>query len=86
MISGTCYNKRMTRAALHHLIDELPDTDVAHVAALVEAARNHDRLVVQSLLAEEVVAEDDEIAALDELDRNEPTIPLEDLERRYGFL
>lgn len=73
----------MDRNALHQLIDDLPETEVGHVAALVEAVCNHDRVAVQSLLAEEVALDEDEAAALADLDRAE-TIPLEDLERRYG--
>lgn len=73
----------MDRNALHHLIDDLPETEVGHVAALVEAVRNHDRVAVQSLLAEEVALDEDEASALVDIDRGE-TISLEDMERRYG--
>lgn len=73
----------MDRTALHHLIDDLPEDEVGRVAALVEAARNHDRVAVQSLLAEEVSSEQDEADALAGLDRKD-SIPFEDLERRYG--
>lgn len=44
----------MDRNALHHLVDELPEAEVGHVAALIEAARNHDRAAIQSLLADDV--------------------------------
>lgn len=74
----------MDRTGLHHLVDELPEAEIEHIAALVEAARNHDRVAVQSLLAEEVGVADDEAAALAEVDRNGETTSLEDIERRYG--
>ena len=69
---------------MHQLIDEIPETEVEHLAALVEAARKRDRLAVQTLLAEEVPAENDELRALAEIDRSEPTISIEEIERRHG--
>ncbi|MBC5816138.1 MAG: hypothetical protein GIW97_06310 [Candidatus Eremiobacteraeota bacterium] len=74
----------MDRTALHHLIDQLPETEVGHIAALVAAASNHDRVTVQTLLAEEVPIEQDEADALAEVDRKGETISLEDLERRQA--
>jgi hypothetical protein len=57
----------MTRATLHQLVDQLPETQVDEFATLYEAYRTHDRLLVQCLLAPEVEPAVDEIAALAEV-------------------
>lgn len=49
----------MTRATVHQMLDELPDTELDDVATLLDAYR-HDRVLVQSLLAPEVSPEPDE--------------------------
>ncbi len=74
----------MDRATLHQIIDELPEADLDQAATLVVAFRAHDRVALQSLLAEEAEPEPDELAATVEGDRDEPTVSLEDLERKYG--
>jgi predicted transcriptional regulator len=56
----------MTRASLHHLIDQIPETEIDRVARLVEAVKMNDRLAIQLALAPEEPAEPDEIAALEE--------------------
>ncbi|HZZ01266.1 MAG TPA: hypothetical protein VFE36_17015 [Candidatus Baltobacteraceae bacterium] len=66
----------MDRAELHHLVDELPEGEVGHIAALVSAARLHDRVAIQTLLAEEVAVEQDEADALADVDRSGETISL----------
>lgn len=74
----------MDRNALHHLIDDLPETEVGHVAALVEAVRNHDRVAVPvAARPASRTLDEDEATALTDLDSGE-TIPQKDMERRYG--
>jgi hypothetical protein len=73
----------MTREALHRLIDQLPDSELGPTAALFEAARSHDRALIQALLADEEALEPGDAEALAEVDRGD-TIDAETLERRYG--
>ena len=75
----------MTRAALHQLVDDLPESELDQLAALYEAARTHDRALLQSLLADEEPPAPGDMDALAEMDRSD-TIPGEEIERRYGML
>ena len=72
----------MTREALHRLIDQLPDSELGPTATLFEAARTHDRALIQALLADEEAFEPGDAEALAEVDRGD-TIDAEALERRY---
>jgi predicted transcriptional regulator len=56
----------MTRASLHELVDQIPETEINRIARLVEAVNSNDRLAIQLALAPEEPAEPDEIAALEE--------------------
>jgi predicted transcriptional regulator len=56
----------MTRASLHELIDQIPETEIDRIARLVEAVNSNDRLAIQLALAPEEPAEADEFAALEE--------------------
>jgi len=60
----------MTRATLHRLLDELPENQVERIAELVDAMRNNDPLGIQLALAPEDEADDDELIALEELERD----------------
>jgi hypothetical protein len=62
----TCYTEDMTKAALHQIVEELPETQVDEIAVLIKAYRAHDPLLVQCLLAEEVEPEADETPATEE--------------------
>lgn len=64
----------MTRSELHHLVDRLPEDDLDRAASLVVALQAKDRVALQSLLAEEVEPEPDELGAASERDHNEPTV------------
>ena len=75
----------MTRAALHQLVDELPESELDQLAALYEATRTHDRALLQSLLADEEPPEPGDVEALAEVDRAD-TRSGEEIERRYGLL
>ncbi len=73
----------MTRAGLHAFIDQISDAEVEPTAALLEAARTHDRALIQALLADEEPLESGDVQALAEVDRTD-TITGEEVERRYG--
>jgi hypothetical protein len=78
----------MTRASLHALIDQIPETDIDRVARLVEAINTNDRLAIQLALAPEEPAEPDEIAALADAE-NDPErgrlIPLEQIKAQLSL-
>ena len=71
----------MTRAALHQLVDELPESELDQLATLYEAARTHDRALLQSLLADEELPAPGDLEALAEVDRTD-TLSGEEVERR----
>jgi predicted transcriptional regulator len=60
----------MTRAALHELIDQIPETEIDRIALLLQAATTDDRLAIQLALAPEAPAEPDEIAAISEFEHD----------------
>jgi predicted transcriptional regulator len=64
------YAWAMTRASLHDLIDQVPETEIDRVARLVEAVNANDRLAIQLALAPEEPAEPDEIAAIEEFEHD----------------
>jgi len=72
----------MTRAALHQLIDQLPESALDTTAALIEAARTGDRSLIQTLLADEEDMEPGDAEALAEVDRNDSVAEI-DVYRRY---
>lgn len=74
----------MTRAALHQLVDELPEQELDKLAALYVEARSHDRVLLQSLLAEEEPPGSGDLEALAEVDRTQ-TVPGEEIERLFGM-
>lgn len=78
---------KMTRTALHKLIDVLPDDKLDETAQLIEAYRQGDMLTIRFLTAPEVEPDPEEIAALDELTEEDlnDTISLEDVKRHFGI-
>jgi len=78
----------MTRAALHQLVDEIPDSQVNRMTELIRAVNADDRVGIQLALAEETQAEPDEIAALEELERDPDrgkTVPFEEVLGHFGM-
>jgi hypothetical protein len=67
----------MTKAALHELVDEIPDAEVERIAALVRAVRADDQAVIRALTAPVEPVEDFELAALDEAAKDDPADAIE---------
>lgn len=80
------------RAALHRLVDELPDPDVRTAARVLEALRATAadpvlRALMDAPEEDEAISEEEEASvaeALAEADRGEP-IPHEEVKRRWGL-
>lgn len=54
----------MTRTSLHQLVDQIPEAEIDDVAALVDAYRRGDRVMIAALTAPVEAPDDFEIEAL----------------------
>jgi hypothetical protein len=83
----------MTRSDLHELVDEIPETEIDHIAMLVRAVRENNRPLITALTAPPV--DDEEMAwiqaALQEqtpagdADLQERTYSTEEIRRELGL-
>jgi predicted transcriptional regulator len=78
----------MTRAALHALIDQLPESELDATARLLDAARLRDFPLLQALLADEEEMEPGDAEAIAEagaeIERGE-TVTEDEVKRRLGI-
>ncbi len=62
----------MTRATLQEIFDQIPESEVGAYAALIQAYRTNDRVLIQSLLAPETLPKADENSRGDDIEDAEP--------------